>query len=227
MSAEHEIRTVANTIAAAALGWNSTGRKPSELYHAMAVRLHDAGLILTPEKAAELAAAPRIIYRAEHDSIVMGLYTTAAEARAHCVAEERRSWVSGESIVFDWIEDEEDSIAELVTVAEDGETVTGYVVTALEVATEYDEAGEKDTQQGESTPDFFQPGRTYCNGDGYTAPELLTIFRVECVTRHPSRGTLRAIGWSRSGAPDATWHGNFRDEGDFEGWHELRGGEPA
>lgn len=80
------------------------------------------------------------IYRASHDSIVMGLYLTAAEARAHCVAEERRTWSPAAAPVFDWIEDEEDGVAELVTVAEDGETetVTGYVVTALEVASKYD-----------------------------------------------------------------------------------------
>ncbi|MEU2340113.1 hypothetical protein ABZ608_42420 [Streptomyces sp. NPDC013172] len=80
------------------------------------------------------------VYRAQHDSIAMGLYTTATEARAHCVAEERRTWSTGANPVFDWIEDEEDGVAELVTVAEDGETetVTGYIVTALEVAAAYD-----------------------------------------------------------------------------------------
>ena len=84
-------------------------------------------------------------YRASHDSIVMGLYTTAAEARAHCVAEERRTWSTGANPVFDWIEDEEDGVAELVTVAEDGETesITGYVVTALEVASKYDEEADE------------------------------------------------------------------------------------
>jgi hypothetical protein len=85
------------------------------------------------------------VYRASHESIVMGLYTTAAEARAHCVAEERRAWSRGVNPVFDWIEDEEDGVAELVTVAEDGETetITGYVVTALEVASKYDEEADE------------------------------------------------------------------------------------
>ncbi|MEV0963298.1 hypothetical protein AB0J25_12030 [Streptomyces sp. NPDC049910] len=80
------------------------------------------------------------VYRASHESIVMGLYTTATEARAHCVAEERRAWAKNAALVFDWIEDEEDGVAELVTVNEDGETehVTGYVVAALEVASRYD-----------------------------------------------------------------------------------------
>jgi hypothetical protein len=89
----------------------------------------------------EAGAAPAVtVFRASHDSIVMGLYTTATEARAHCVAEERRTWSTGANPVFDWIEDEEDGVAELVTVAEDGETetITGYVVTALEVASKYD-----------------------------------------------------------------------------------------
>lgn len=91
-------------------------------------------------READATPAP-IVYRASHESIPMGLYTTAAEARAHCVAEERRTWAKGTALVFDWIEDaEEDGVAELVTVAEDGEieTFTGYVVTALEVASKYD-----------------------------------------------------------------------------------------
>lgn len=94
---------------------------------------------------AEVLAETHTVYRASHDSIVMGLYTTAAEARAHCVAEERRTWAKNAAPVFDWIEDEEDGVAELVTVAEDGETepVTGYVVTALEVASKYDEEADE------------------------------------------------------------------------------------
>lgn len=90
-------------------------------------------------------APPLTVFRASHDSIVMGLYTTAAEARAHCVAEERCTWAKGAAPVFDWIEDEEDGVAELVTVDEDGETetVTGYVVTALEVAAKYDEGADE------------------------------------------------------------------------------------
>lgn len=92
-------------------------------------------------KAADLLLATEwTAYRAEHDSIVMGLYTTASEARAHCVAEERLAWAKFSPPVFDWIEDDEDGVAELVTVDEDGgtETITGYVVTPLTVASEYD-----------------------------------------------------------------------------------------
>lgn len=97
------------------------------------------------EVLAEAAATPLTVYRASHDSIVMGLYTTATEARAHCVAEERRTWAKGAAPVFDWIEDEEDGVAELVTVDEDGETetITGYVVTTLEVASVYDEEADE------------------------------------------------------------------------------------
>src|SRR5690606_38391773 len=85
------------------------------------------------------------VYRASHDAIVMGLYTTAAEARAHCVAEERRAWSASETPVFDWVEDEDDGTAELVTVGEDGEpeSFTGYVVTPLEVAAAYDPDGDE------------------------------------------------------------------------------------
>ncbi|MFE3578767.1 hypothetical protein [Streptomyces vinaceus] len=85
---------------------------------------------------------------------------------------------------------------------------------------------------GEPTPapDFFQPGRTYTDNNGYRAPEITTNFHVEHVTRHPASGRLRAIGWSRSLAPGSRWHGDFRDEDEFEGWTELSapllGGDP-
>jgi hypothetical protein len=103
------------------------------------------------------------------------------------------------------------------------------------VADELRDMARKDTRDstqlpaGESTetaPDFFQPGRTYIDGDGFRAPETLTLFRVETVARHPSRGTLRAIGWAKIGAaPGGTWHGYFLDEGESTGWTEYAEGE--
>ena len=89
-------------------------------------------------------AAPELtIYRASHDSIAMGLYTTAAAAREHCEAEERHSWGKGDPPSFDWIEDEEDGVAELTVWVRGEECATGYEVTAIEVASAYDkEAGE-------------------------------------------------------------------------------------
>ncbi|MFE9764656.1 hypothetical protein ACFYPC_09015 [Streptomyces sp. NPDC005808] len=95
----------------------------------------------TPMEPGE--AVPKV-YRASHDSIVMGLYTTAAAAREHCEAEERRSWLTGTNLAFDWIEDEEDGIAELVVVAgQNEESITGYVVDALDIAFEYDEEADE------------------------------------------------------------------------------------
>ncbi|MFM9777050.1 hypothetical protein [Streptomyces scabiei] len=82
---------------------------------------------------------PLVVFRASHDSIVMGLYTTAAEARKHCETDERRSWGPGHNLVFDWIEDEDDGVAELVvTAGQNEESTTGYVVEAREVASAYD-----------------------------------------------------------------------------------------
>ena len=83
-------------------------------------------------------------YRASHDSIVMDLYLTSAAAREHCEAEERRSWPTGTSLAFDWIEDEDDGVAELVvTAGQNEESTTGYVVTALDIATRYDEGADE------------------------------------------------------------------------------------
>lgn len=81
------------------------------------------------------ATAPVTVYRAEHDAIVMGLYTTAEAARAHCEDELLRA-VPGASL--DWVEDEEDGVAELVAAFGDDERPTLYVVTQLTAEAEYD-----------------------------------------------------------------------------------------
>lgn len=81
--------------------------------------------------------------------------------------------------------------------------------------------GLRSDEDERAAPDFFQVGHTYCDSNGYRAPELVTHFRVECVARHPERGTLRAIGWMRNGAPGARWRGNFQDEGEFAGWTDI------
>jgi hypothetical protein len=87
------------------------------------------------EFRAEVLAEPHTVYRAEYDSIVFGLYTTAAAAREHCEAHERRDQPTAS---LDWIEDEEDGVAELVAAVGGEEQPTGYVVTPLEAASKYD-----------------------------------------------------------------------------------------
>lgn len=102
-------------------------------------------------RIAELEAVPTTVFRASHDSIGMGLYTTAAEARKHCETEVRREHAETSTVKLWWREDED-----TVDQPEDGEqelweTVksavvpgpgltrpTGYVVTPLEVSSEYD-----------------------------------------------------------------------------------------
>ena len=87
-----------------------------------------------------------------------------------------------------------------------------------------DDANARDEAKKHAT-NFFRPGRTYTDGTGYSAPEITTYFRVEHVARHPDREHLRAIGWSRTGEPGACWHGDFRDEGEFEGWTDVTEGD--
>ncbi|WP_432010131.1 hypothetical protein [Streptomyces cucumeris] len=91
-----------------------------------------------------------------------------------------------------------------------------------------DEAGTPALTGADPAADFFRVGRTYAYGQtGYRAPELTVLFLVEHVTRHPDRGHLRAIGWSKTGEPGAKWHGDFQDEDQFEGWAEVtEGGGP-
>jgi hypothetical protein len=91
----------------------------------------------------ESTPADLTVYRASHDSIVMGLYTTPAAAREHCEAEERRAWATGSDPTFNWIEDEKDGVAELTAWVGGEETATGYVVTPLTVASAYDEEADE------------------------------------------------------------------------------------
>ncbi len=139
---------MAQTLAAVALGSSVTVREPYRLAGEMAERLHEAGLLLTPEKAAELAAAPRVIYRASHDSIVMGRYTTREAAQAHCEAKVRQEEPEDSIAHLSWWTDDigDDAEYELcITPASPGGLIrgTGYVVTALDVATEYDEEADE------------------------------------------------------------------------------------
>ncbi|WP_172384757.1 hypothetical protein [Streptomyces sp. MNP-20] len=101
-----------------------------------------ATLALAPAQALPVEAAPVTIYRAEHpdSGITLGHYGTAAAARAHCEAMARRE-IPGASL--DWIEDEEDGTAELAAAFGEDERATGYVVTALELASEYDEEADE------------------------------------------------------------------------------------
>lgn len=102
-------------------------------------------------RVVELETAPTTAYRACHDSIVMGLYTTAAAAREHCEAEVRREWsTSVTDLKLWWREDEdtvdqpEDGEAELIeSWGPHGSRPTGYVVTPLELSSEYDEEADE------------------------------------------------------------------------------------
>lgn len=94
-------------------------------------------------RVAELVAADVTVYRAQHDSIPMGLYTNREAARAHCEAEIRRN-IPGASL--DWIaddEDEEDGVAELVAAFGEDERSTGYVVEQLTAQAAYDEEADE------------------------------------------------------------------------------------
>lgn len=90
----------------------------------------------------DVPAAPTVVYRVEHGSIVAGLYTTAAAAQQHCEVLVSREYPADVTVVFDWLADEEDSalaVAELVVQVDGGDEVTtGYTVTPLEVAAAYD-----------------------------------------------------------------------------------------
>jgi hypothetical protein len=80
------------------------------------------------------------VYRAEHESFAFGLYTTPGAAREHCEELMRRELPAA---VLDWIEDDEDGVAELVATIDGDERTTGYLVTELTVDAAYDPDGDE------------------------------------------------------------------------------------
>jgi hypothetical protein len=86
-------------------------------------------------------AAPLTVFRASHDSIVMGLYRTRGEARKHCETVLRRE--IGDEVWIGWVPDDggEDAPEELCF-GEDVEC-SGYYVTPMEVASAYDPDGDE------------------------------------------------------------------------------------
>lgn len=87
----------------------------------------------------ESTPADVTVYRASHDSIVMGLYTTREAAREHCETLMHREQPDAD---LNWYTDPtegyEDAPEDLFMVIAGGESDTGYAVTPLEVASEYD-----------------------------------------------------------------------------------------
>jgi len=89
----------------------------------------------------EREASPLTVFRASHDSIVMGLYTTREAARQHCETLIHREEPFAQQI--DWYPDttegdNEEAPEGLFMVVAGEESDTGYVVTPLSVASAYD-----------------------------------------------------------------------------------------
>ncbi|MFE9921618.1 hypothetical protein ACFYQA_08545 [Streptomyces sp. NPDC005774] len=93
--------------------------------------------------APELEAAQGTVYRASHDSIVMGLYTTREAAMHHCEAAITRDPFF-RTCSFFWAENEDGGVWRLTAEStRDAKRATDYRVTALEVASEYDEEADE------------------------------------------------------------------------------------
>ncbi|MFD5903617.1 hypothetical protein ACFWHG_19260 [Streptomyces microflavus] len=91
------------------------------------------------------AEEPLVMYRAEHETIPLGTYTTEAAARAHAEAAMSSEVGPEHTVTFDWVGDESDleSWWELVVQVDGGdEQPTGYVVVPITVASAYDPEAE-------------------------------------------------------------------------------------
>jgi hypothetical protein len=91
----------------------------------------DRETLAAVEKACAAWRTPGQGYRSDEDE--------PAEAPPLTVFRASHDSIAGHNLVFDWIEDDEDRVAELVvTAGQNEESTTGYVVEALEIASAYD-----------------------------------------------------------------------------------------
>ncbi|WP_416975607.1 hypothetical protein [Streptomyces sp. 4F14] len=98
--------------------------------------------VIAPTQALqpEPEAPALTVYRAQWDSIPLDFYTTPDAARAHCETHARRDLPDA---AFDWVTDPDDGVAELVATVDGEQGPTGYEVTPLEIASEYDEEADE------------------------------------------------------------------------------------
>lgn len=75
--------------------------------------------------------------------------------------------------------------------------------------------------QSAPVPQLLQANRTYAyEAYGLTAPELVTVFRVEHITRHPQTGARTAFGWIRAGESEE-WHPWAEPQGDEAAFTDI------
>ncbi|MFC8658491.1 hypothetical protein ACFUCT_25290 [Streptomyces parvus] len=106
-----------------------------------------ASLVSLDATLGAAAAVPATVYRAEHESIHVGHYTTEAEARRHCEHLLGTEHPADRALLFSWDdlgdEGEDEEPSELVVQADSGpEEATGYVVVPVAVDTEFDPDAE-------------------------------------------------------------------------------------
>lgn len=70
-------------------------------------------------------------------------------------------------------------------------------------------------------PDFFEVGHEYDDGDPYTAPETIRVFRCLAIDQLPNSGAQIALGlmatgslpWGGTGMGPRHWSEGWRDRG--------------
>ncbi|MFC8156335.1 hypothetical protein ACFUO0_20170 [Streptomyces cinereoruber] len=91
--------------------------------------------------AAPPAAQAVTVYRVscEYSPFPLGLYANPEAGRAHCEALVSGEYLADTALFFDWIEDEDEPLWELVVrVGDKAEKPTGYTVTAVVAEADYD-----------------------------------------------------------------------------------------
>ncbi|MGW4388239.1 hypothetical protein [Streptomyces sp. NPDC004685] len=103
-----------------------------------------AELVREKATAPATTATPDLkVYRAEHpdSGITLGHYGTRQAARKHCETVLRRE--VGDEAFLCWVPDDGTDLATEELCTNEGTECTGYIVTTLELASEYDEEADE------------------------------------------------------------------------------------
>ncbi|MFJ5151445.1 hypothetical protein ACIQCF_07625 [Streptomyces sp. NPDC088353] len=92
---------------------------------------------------------------------------------------------------------------------------------AADIVAREEAKGKSTADSGDATPDFFRPGHTYSDPNGWK-------FRVDTITTHPEDGERTALGWRYW----TGWEPYAYGEGDWEigqaiGWTDVTEGGAA
>jgi hypothetical protein len=176
----------------------------------IALALESAGLLMTPETAADMASVSADAVRVAEESVAELKREHEANARLRGQLAGLESLRLPEKLKVDSIHREYrngyvHALADMRDVLEMPDALTRTF------------APTQALREDKPRSRFFQPGRLYASGGRFR-------FRCDAVTTRPDTGEQRAVGWHgklRTADGEWVWTANERTPDDWDAWTEV------